>query len=97
MLIWSLQITIISFVIIFLIHHIIQFLKETLTVPKVKDLVYSPSQKYEQMIQNISNPTVSPHKEEIQDADSMKNELKNFLKNQLNDENTTDISALDAL
>lgn len=94
MLIWSIQITIISFVIIFLIHHIIQFLKETLTVPKVKDLVYSPSQQYEKMIQNISSP---PPKEEIQDPDSMKNELKNFLKSQLQEENTTEISSLNII
>ena len=93
MFIWSLQITIISFVIIFLIHNIIQFLKETLTVPKVKDLVHSPSQKYEKMIQNISSP------KEIPDSDAMKNELKNFLKSQsqTQEENTTDISALDVL
>ena len=96
MFIWSLQITIISFVIIFLIHNIIQFLKETLTVPKVKDLVHSPSQKYEKMIQNISSV---PCPKEIPDSDAMKNELKNFLKSQSQsqEENTTDISVLDAL
>jgi hypothetical protein len=98
MLIWTLQITIISFTIIFLIHNIIQFLKETLTVRKVKDLVYSPSQKYEEMIQTLASPPPPPPLKE--DPEAMKNELKNFLKSQMKnsaDENTTDISSLEIL
>jgi hypothetical protein len=42
---WIIQITFISIIIIFLIHNTITYLKTTLTVPKVKDLVNS--QKYE--------------------------------------------------
>ena len=51
---WSLQITIISIVMIFLVHHLLNFFKNTLTVPKVKDLVNIPQQKYEN-IYNILN------------------------------------------
>ena len=47
MLFWSLQITVISIILIFLVHHLIHFFKSTLTVPKVKDLVHAPAQKYE--------------------------------------------------
>jgi len=49
MLSWILQITIISIILIFLVHHLIQFFRDTLTVPKIKDLVNAPAQKYENM------------------------------------------------
>ena len=39
MLSWVIQITVISIVLIFLVHHLINFFKSTLTVPKIKDLV----------------------------------------------------------
>jgi hypothetical protein len=54
MLYWSLQITILSIIFIFLIHHLIHFFKSTLTVPKIKDLVNTPNQKYENMYNIIS-------------------------------------------
>ena len=54
MLSWIIQITIISFVLIFLVHHLINFFKTTLTVPKIKDLVNTPTQKNENMY-NIIN------------------------------------------
>ena len=47
MLYWVIQITVISIILIFLVHHLINFFKATLTVPKIKDLVNSPTQKYE--------------------------------------------------
>ena len=101
MLTWVIQITMISLVLIFLVHHLINFFKSTLTVPKIKDLVNTPTQKYEN-IYNIINPLkitqnenkeynlidLIPKKEE-----NMKSELKNFLKSQLqnsNQENTID-------
>jgi hypothetical protein len=31
------------------VHHLIQFFRDTLTVPKIKDLVNAPAQKYENM------------------------------------------------
>ena len=103
MLLWTIQITIISLIFIFLIHNIIQFLKSTLTVPKIKDLVHSPLQKYETIIKNMSSTNTKQVEFSYTDAnpnpdpDTMKNELKNFLKDQLkksSGENTTDISML---
>jgi hypothetical protein len=99
MLLWTIQIIIISLIFIFLIHNIIQFLKSTLTVPKIKDLVHSPLQKYETIIKNMSSTNTKPVEFSYtnQDPDTMKNELKNFLKDQLRKppgENTTDISML---
>ena len=62
---WILQITIISIIFIFLIHHLIDFFKSTLTIPKIKDLVDSPSQKYKNIFNQLSkqedsSPSSSP-------------------------------------
>jgi hypothetical protein len=95
MIFWTLKITLISLILIFIIHNIIQFLKTTLTVPKIKDLVHSPLQKYETIIKNMSSSKLQPV--EFVDPDAMKNELKNFLKGQLkssSEDNSTDISLL---
>ena len=59
MLLWTVQITIISIILIFLVHHIIGFLKNNLTVPKVKDLVNMPTQKYENMLKTISRTSTN--------------------------------------
>jgi hypothetical protein len=89
------------------------FLKSTLTVPKIKDLVNSPNQKYKNIYDTIShNPNYSeisemnhnpnsytrvdllPSDEQLETTDqtSMKNELKSFLKKQLNnDSNSGDL------
>jgi len=54
MLIWTLQTIIISFIFIFLVHHLFQFFRDTLTVPKIKDLVNRPSKKYEHIYEILS-------------------------------------------
>ncbi len=59
MLFWSIKITIISIILIFLVHHLIFFFKSTLTIPKIKDLVNTSSQKYENMYNIISSTTSS--------------------------------------
>jgi hypothetical protein len=55
MLSWIIQITIISIILIFLVHHLIEFFKSTLTVPKIKDLVNSPAKKYDDIYGIIQN------------------------------------------
>jgi hypothetical protein len=90
MLLWTIQITLLSIIFIFLVHYLIEFFKSTLTVPKIKDLVNNQAHKYENMYNVISS-----HAETKQDT--MKNDLKSFLKKQLTTEETTstDISTLD--
>lgn len=44
-----LQITIASIIFICIAHYLINFFKDNLTVPKVKDLVNAPNRKYETM------------------------------------------------
>jgi hypothetical protein len=148
MLSWILQITIISIVLIFLVHYLFNFFKSTLTVPKIKDLVNSPTQKYESMFniitknnsktdnkngnfnndndnnngnndytdnnnnnnENDNEYTLTDLLPVQQTKTDMKNELKNFLKKQMNPttdanninntnntNNTTPISALDSM
>jgi len=53
MLFWIIQTTIISVILIFLVHHLINFFKSTLTVPKFKDLVNAPTHKYENIFNII--------------------------------------------
>ena len=97
MLSWIVQTTILSIIFIFLIHHLIHFFKNNLTVPKIKDLVNSPQQKYDSIYQVISKKSSESTNDILQnkysyseselipqyDNSSMKNELKNFLKNQM--------------
>jgi len=96
MLSWVIQITVISIVLIFLVHHLINFFKSTLTVPKIKDLVNTPTKKYENMY-NIINTApeqsnskndytlidLLPISKQSEEDTTMKSELKNFLKLQL--------------
>jgi hypothetical protein len=125
MFLWIIQISLISIIFIFLVHNIISFFKTTLTVPKIKDLVTTPTQKYESMFNvmsanksnafNNNNNNNNNNNDDVdydfvlandaKDSSSMKDELKNFLKQQLNPNessqpscvNTTDISTLDSL
>lgn len=60
MLSWVIQITVISIILIFLVHHLINFFKATLTVPKIKDLVNSPNQKYENIYNILKKPSKDP-------------------------------------
>jgi hypothetical protein len=69
------------------------FFKTTLTVPKIKDLVNSPNQKYQNIYDTISHKSTSytdidllPTGDIVNESSNMKNELKSFLKKQLNND-----------
>lgn len=96
---WTLKIIFISIILIFTIHSTINYLKNTLTVPKVKDLVNI--QKYENIYKVINkevdnddnnNNNVYTIDELLPKPDNMnddmKRELKNFFKKKLKN-NTT--------
>ena len=117
MLSWAIQTAIMSIILIFLVHHLISFFTLTLTVPKIKDLVNTSTQKYEHMFNVISNSnsksnTTTSSREAMDytlldllpktEDNSMKNELKNFLKKQLNNPakniaGSTEISDIDSI
>jgi hypothetical protein len=80
-------------------------LKSTLTIPKIKDLVDSPSQKYKNIYAQLSNNSNKFRDVDIEEqvkvkavADSsMKQDLKSFLKKQLNSEqHVSDIQSIDS-
>ena len=79
MVIGIVQWVIISLILIMLVHHLYFFFKNTLTVPKVKDLVHQPSQLYkeieETLVTSQENNTI---KLSSVDTKEMKTELKNF-------------------
>ena len=54
--------TIISLVLIILVHYLFIFFKTTLTIPKIKDLVNRPQQKYEDLFNAIR--TNAPEKKD---------------------------------
>jgi hypothetical protein len=45
--------TLISLTLIFLIHHLYSFLMNTLTVPKIKDLVNKPTEQYKDIFETL--------------------------------------------
>ena len=108
MIAWTFQIIIGSFLFIFLVHHLIGFLKSTLTIPKIKDLVDSPSEKYKHIYAQLSNKGGSIQQQQQQQQTSplepvkdtsMKQDLKSFLKKQLNTnqaDSASDIFSLDS-
>jgi hypothetical protein len=52
---WILQTVVFSIFFITIIHYLYLFLMNNLTTPIVKDLVHTPSNKYENMFQIINN------------------------------------------
>ena len=120
MLSWILQISIISIIFIFLVHHLLCFFKTTLTVPKMKDLVNSPVKKYQDIFDTISNTNSNtnlnsntnfnkylPSDGDYTDINllptenmnvnssvpDMKDELKYFLKKQLNNSDSNELES----
>ena len=50
---WIIKVSILSFIMIFLLHYIYSFFISTLTIPKVKDLVTLPQQKYDELFNSL--------------------------------------------
>jgi hypothetical protein len=51
---YTLKTIFISFLLIALIHYLYAFFKNTLTVPKIKDVVHKPAQRYDEMYDLLS-------------------------------------------
>ena len=81
--VWSvLQWILISLVLIALIHYLYYFFKNTLTVPKIRDLVNKPTESYNEIMSTIHNNKGnhnSNNNVKNDDDDSMQDELKSFL------------------
>ena len=95
-----------------MVHYLINFFKSTLTVPKIKDLVNTPTKKYESMYNILKNQKENSASKEsddytlidllpstntaVEEEPNMKNELKNFLKKQLHEPKSDNILPLDS-
>jgi len=69
--------SIISLILIILVHYLFTFFKTNLTIPKVKDLVNKPQEQYEKLFDTMNHNNI---KQQVQENDTMKDELKNYLK-----------------
>jgi hypothetical protein len=104
MLFWIIKIIIFSIIFIFLIHSIINFLLETLTISKTKDMIQITNNNYKNIYEvlsqqsqvnilqeqenaydeNITPIDSLPNTISFDENDDMKNELTNYLREQLN-------------
>jgi hypothetical protein len=90
---WFIQVSVVSLIIIYVIHNLYSFFKDTLTVPKIKDMVKRPQQRYDTLFRELRNQ-VAEHAANANandnananananpgsEADNMKNELKRYL------------------
>lgn len=90
MLPWIIQISVISLILIILVHYLFTFFKTNLTIPKVKDLVNKPQQQYEKLFDTMNQNSINQNsinnnnnnitEKNTSSDDNMKNELKNYLK-----------------
>jgi hypothetical protein len=88
MLFWLLQSILLSVVIILVIHNILHFFTDTLTIPKVKDLVHQTKTQYKEIDSIIhysgeKDATFTSMENNNDGKVDSKLELKNFLKSQL--------------
>lgn len=90
MLSWIFQMSVISLILIILVHYLFTFFKTNLTIPKVKDLVNKPQEQYEMLFNTIKSNSIAKNSigsdKQSNEANTtinnteMKNELKNYLK-----------------
>jgi len=89
---WVVKVVAVSIMIIFLLHNLYIFFKETLTVPKMKDMVKRPQQKYESLFRELEDNRINTNANanhssaanatanaNATENDTMKNELKRYL------------------
>tara|TARA_Y100000992_G_scaffold302709_1_gene278673 strand:- start:5586 stop:5909 length:324 start_codon:yes stop_codon:yes gene_type:complete len=86
MLSWSIQIAVISLVVIILIHNIYKYFKSNLTHPSITDYIDRPNEKYNEILNTIKDkpPNINY---ESSTSSNMKEELKSFLNQQIKTSN----------
>ena len=90
MVLWILFISLLSFTFIYIVHNIFLFFKSTLTTPKIKDYIHSPTKSYDEIYKTLSSSEdttlindLSENVTKPKDKEKMKYDLKTFLKNQI--------------
>jgi hypothetical protein len=82
MLLWYVTWIFISLLLIVLVHYLYSFFKNTLTVPKMRDLVNKPMERYNEIYTTIhesKNESSASSGSIANDNSDMQNELKQFL------------------
>jgi hypothetical protein len=71
----------VSLLLIVLVHYLYSFFKNTLTVPKMRDLVNKPMERYNEIYTTIHDHKSSSSSQSnvVPDTSDMQNELKQFL------------------
>jgi uncharacterized membrane protein YgcG len=85
---WIFKVSILSLIFIFLLHYLYSFFISTLTIPKVKDLVTLPQQKYDELFHSLEknkhiqgiNKGGTGNNATPSSSQSMKDELIRFMK-----------------
>lgn len=72
----TIQWTIISLVLIVLVHYLYSFFIDTLTVPKVRDLINKPTERYNEI---FSDNLDKPVEKQVINQQDMQEELKDFM------------------
>lgn len=87
MLLWSITWIFVSLLLIILVHYLYSFFKNTLTIPKMRDLVNKPLERYNEIYTTIQHnneggkvaTTTSSSSSFVDNTADMQNELKQFL------------------
>jgi type II secretory pathway component PulC len=72
--------SILSLILIILVHYLFTFFKTNLTIPKVKDLVNKPQKQYEALFDTMKESNIKQQPIPTETNENMKDELKNYLK-----------------
>jgi hypothetical protein len=108
MLLWSIKCIIISLLLIVLVHYLFSFFKSTLTIPKMRDLVNKPIERYNEIYTTIqdgkssltentktkTNTSSNTTSSTINDTYDMQNELKQFLQHLHKNDNNIESHSL---
>jgi len=86
MIIWLIKWCLISLILISISHYLYIFFIDKLTIPKVKDLVNKPNEKYKQMFSNLNN-TLQSGSGIIGNVQNNENDMQEELQNYLNELN----------
>jgi len=82
--IWLFQNIIISIIIIILIHYLFNYLKDTYTTKKTKDLVKTQTEKYKTILDEMMNKNPDGIENTfIFDSENMQNELDSYLEQEM--------------
>jgi predicted nucleic acid binding AN1-type Zn finger protein len=82
--IWLFQNIIISIIIIILIHYLFNYLKDTYTTKKTKDLVKTQTEKYKTILDEMMNKKSDGIENTfIFNSENMQNELDSYLEEEM--------------